>query len=205
MTAAPSPRHIPVSDAETMNAGRHRYNELDRDRLPPRTLPGYSHPRFLAPYTYADRASHGENAALQGAPPVGWRVMRAGMHRDNADRNALPAPVPGGEPRRTTAPKMMIMASKTPVPAGRACLQPADRQSPYVAARLCPEYRSDVPLLPAFRFPAPQNGANITPFAFIMIHGLAECRLNPLRRVLVGRVFELFRDQRSEQSDILFI
>ena len=51
--------------------------------------------------------------------------------------------------------------------------------------------RSGVPCLPAFRFPTPQNGADITPFPFIVLHCFAECAFNPFRRIVVGSVFQL--------------
>ena len=37
-----------------------------------------------------------------------------------------------------------------------------------------PKYYSGVPCLSAFRFPAPQNGADIAPFSFIMLHCFAK-------------------------------
>lgn len=51
--------------------------------------------------------------------------------------------------------------------------------------------RSGVPCLPAFRFPTPQNGADITPFSFIVLHCFAERAFNPFRRIVVGSVFQL--------------
>ena len=37
-----------------------------------------------------------------------------------------------------------------------------------------PKYYSGVPCLSAFRFPTPQNGADIAPFSFIMLHCFAK-------------------------------
>ena len=59
-------------------------------------------------------------------------------------------------------------------------------------------YRSGVPCLPAFRFPAPQNGADITPFSLIMLYCFAECRFNPICRVMIGSILQFIRDQRRE-------
>ena len=53
-----------------------------------------------------------------------------------------------------------------------------------------PKYYSGVPCLSAFRFPAPQNGADIAPFSLIVLHCFAKRCFNPLRRILVGSVFQ---------------
>ena len=59
-------------------------------------------------------------------------------------------------------------------------LDPAksDRDSvPYSvddAVVFSPKYYSGVPCLSAFRFPTPQNGADIAPFSFIMLHCFAK-------------------------------
>ncbi len=50
------------------------------------------------------------------------------------------------------------------------------------------EYHSGFPWLSAFRFPALQDSANIAPFSLVVLDSLAECCLDPLRRVLVSRI-----------------
>ena len=53
-----------------------------------------------------------------------------------------------------------------------------------------PKYHSGVPCLSAFRFPAPQNGADIAPFSLIVLHCFAERGFNPFRRIQVGSIFQ---------------
>jgi hypothetical protein len=56
-----------------------------------------------------------------------------------------------------------------------------------------PIYHSGVPCLFAFRFPAPQNGADIAPFSLIVLHCFAERGFNPFRRIQVGSIFQFIR------------
>jgi len=53
-----------------------------------------------------------------------------------------------------------------------------------------PKYHSGVPCLSAFRFPAPQNGADIAPFSLIVLNCFAERGFNPFRRIQVGSIFQ---------------
>src|SRR6266566_6151715 len=53
-----------------------------------------------------------------------------------------------------------------------------------------PIYHSGVPCLSAFRFPAPQNGADVAPISLIVLHCFAERGFNPFCRIHVGSIFQ---------------